>query len=155
MYIDRTFADHYQFYVYDSEHDHYSDKELDWQTSEKKEYGYLAVEKAIYVSTVASLNDHRVRVFVEDYPKEKYERQFKWKLDLPSGKLVLSAPANSEEDDVFIEVEPGRYQVFVCSNSIGKDMFSYEHEYDEEMGDEEYFKHDEFEYYDIYVSKAT
>ena len=33
-------------------------------------------------------------------------------------------------------------------------MYSYDYKYDENMDDEEYFTHDEFEYYDIYINNT-
>lgn len=153
--ITRVFADHYQFYLYDSSFDHYSDERLSWTDGNKNEYGYLSVEKAIYVSTVAGLNDHRVRFFIEGSPTKDYERNFESIIEVPSEKLVLSAPANMDEDDFILSLSAGKYKVLICSNSVGKDMFSYEHEYDEDMDDIEYFKHDEFEYYDIFLTKIT
>ncbi len=60
----RIFADHYQFYIYDSDYDHYSDERLNWVSATAKDFGYISTEKAIYVKTVSDLNDHRIRVFI-------------------------------------------------------------------------------------------
>jgi len=155
MEVSRIFADHYQFYLYDSDYDHYSDDRLIWGTAEPKEFGYLTTEYAIYVKTVSDLNDHRVRVYINQSISSSYEQVFESSLEINSGKLVVSAPVSDEEDDLIINIEPGKYKVRVCGNSLGKDMFSFDTEYDEEMEDSEYFKHDEFENYDIYLSKFT
>ena len=155
MELSRIFADHYQFYIYDSDYDHFADDRLNWATAEAKEFGYITTEKAIYVKTVADLNDHRVRVFIDQQPSASYEQEFSSNIELVSGKLIVSAPANDEDDDLVVLLEPGNYSIFVCGNSIGKDMFSFDSAYDEEMDDSEYFKHDEFESYDIYLQKNT
>jgi len=151
----RIFADHYQFYIYDSEYKHFSDDRLNWITAEREQFGYISTEMAIYVSTVADLNSHRLRVYLGEEPNAEYERVYSRDLAIPSGRVVISAPANEESDDLRLSVEKGNYTVFVCSNSIGKDMLSYDVEYDDDMTDEEYVKHDEFEYYDIFLLKTA
>ena len=59
----RIFAGHYQFYIHDSESNHYEDSRLDWGNSEKLNFGYMASEEAIFVLTNADLNDHCVHLF--------------------------------------------------------------------------------------------
>jgi hypothetical protein len=154
MLTKRIFASHYQFYIFDSNFDDFLNPRLDWMEAEREKFGYLSTKNAIYVSTVADLNDHRLRVFLEQTPSNNYERIYERNLLLESGVLVISAPANDEADDLKINLQKGVYKIFVCSNSIGKDMFSYEHDYEEEMSDEEYFEHDEFENYDIFILKT-
>lgn len=155
MKVYRIFTDHYQFYIYDSDYDHYSDERLNWVSAIAKDFGYISTEKAIYVKTVSDLNDHRIRVFINQEPSISYERVFSSNIELESGKLIVSAPANDEENDFVLPLEPGSYKISVCGNSIGKDMFSFDTEYYEEMEDSEYFKHDEFENYDIYLNKCN
>jgi len=155
MLTKRIFASHYQFYIYDSDFDDFLNPRLDWMEAEREKFGYLSTEKAIYVSTVADLNDHRLRVFLEQIPSDNYERIYEQSLLLESGALVISAPANNDADDLMINLQNGLYKIFVCSNSIGKDMFSYDHDYNEEMSDEEYFEHEEFENYDIFIIKIN
>ncbi len=154
MLTKRIFASHYQFYIYDSDFDDFLNPRLDWIEAEREKFGYLSTEKVIYVSTVSDLNDHRLRVFLEQTPSEIYERIYERNLLLESGVLIISAPANNETDDLKINLQKGVYKISVCSNSIGKDMFSYDHNYNEEMSDEEYFEHDEFESYDIFIIKT-
>jgi|JI8StandDraft_1071087.scaffolds.fasta_scaffold303709_1 hypothetical protein len=153
MYAIKIFADHYQFYIFDSAYDHYSNVRLDWRNEETESYGYLKTEHCIYVSTVSDLNSHRVRVYVNEGQHLVYERKFESLINIPSGRLIISAPANSEDDDLAIPLESGLYKITICSNSIGKDMLSYDARYDENMSDDEYLKHDEFEYYDIFLIK--
>ncbi len=150
----RIFADHYQFYVHDSEYEHYDDSRLDWTEGKKLEFGYMATEQAIYVSTKADLNDHCVNVFIDETPnKSNYERCFVHTLEIPSGKLLISSPSGEDEEDS-IKIEKGKYKISLCGKNIGKDMFSFNEEFDEEMSDEEYCKLDKFESYDIYIENA-
>lgn len=155
MLTKRIFASHYQFYIFDSNFDDFLNPRLDWMKAERERFGYLSTENAIYVSTVADLNDHRLRVFLEQTPSKIYERIYERNLLLESGVLVISAPTNNEVDDLKINLQKGVCKIFVCSNSIGKDMFSYDRNYNEEMSDEEYFEHDEFENYDIFIVKIN
>ena len=70
----RIFASHYQFYIHDADYEHYDDPRLSWENGEKLEYGYMATEGAVYVSTKSDLNDHCVKVYVDETPnKNMYE----------------------------------------------------------------------------------
>ncbi len=151
---DRVFADHYQFYLHDSGYDHFSDPKLEWKEENRQEHGYLATDKAIYVSTVAHLNDHRVRIYLGGLPEEhSYERTFVREVHVESGRLVLSALANNPDENVVIDLEPGVYCVSVCGNAIGKDQYSFEPDGDF-IEDEDYLANDAFEHYDIYISRS-
>src|SRR5450756_2327202 len=145
------FADHHQFYVFDSNFDHFKDPDLVWTASRSLAYGYLASKRAIYVSTVASLNLHRLRIFLNEAPVLKYERVFSSDLLITSRVLKISAPANAPEDDVQIHLPCGAYRVSVCSSAIGVDERVLYPDRDEPMSDEELFTHDDLEYYDLFV----
>ena len=146
----RIFADSYQFYVFDSSCNHY--KELSWENNTKLKYDYIASDSAIYVSTVSDLNDHRLRVYTNEEPVDcKYQRVFKRQININSGKLIISSPSCSEDEEIIIKLKKGTYSISICSNSIGKDLFSYGEKYQEEMSEDEYLMHDCFEYYDIYI----
>ncbi len=101
------------------------------------------------------LNDHSVRIYPDEHPRQTYERMYTTTIHIPSGKLMISAPANSPDEDFILPVPPGEYSISICSNSVGKDILSYEENDCGEMDDEEYLAHDEFEYYDIYLTKST
>ena len=104
------------------------------------------------------MNDHRLRVIINETPTTDYERIYKRSLQIESGCLVISAPANSEEDDIVITLNKGNYLIFVCSNSVGKDIFSYNTEYSDEMTNEEYFGAEQiaaFQNHDIFLKKTT
>lgn len=152
---ERLFADHYQFYLYDDGYAHFEDPLLNWETGSRAAHGYLVSQRAIYVSTVSHLNSHRLRIFVGESPTNDYERVFRVKLNLQSGVLVISAPANSEEDDVKVELSPGIYQVVVCSSAIGKDELDVLPDAEEQLNDEEFFLRDDIEYYDVFIEKST
>lgn len=151
--IARMFADHYQLHIYDSNYDHYNDPRLQWNDTNRGEFGYLATERAIYVSTVADLNDHRMRVYLNQLPSTEYERVFVRELVVTSGILVFSGIADTEDEKVRVSLEPGKHRIHVCGNSIGKDEYSYDIDA-QDLSNDEYFKHDEFEYYDIFVNPA-
>lgn len=151
----RIFADHHQFYVYDSDYDHYNDPNLDWNTAERLDFGYLATNKAIYISTVASSNSHRLRVFIGEQPSFNYERVFQFTLLLNSGALAISAPANEPEDDLMVKLEPGAYRLSICSSAIGADELSLFPNRKEPMTDDEFLTHDDFEYYDLFVQSGV
>ena len=127
IHTERIFADHYQFYIFDSNYAHLNDNSLNWESTDKLEYNYIANDKAIYVSTVADLNDHRLRIYENEKPETgKYERIFEHQLNVDSGKLVISTPINTQDDDIVINLKKKQYTIFVCSNSIGKDFFSFD-----------------------------
>lgn len=150
----RIFASHYQFYIHDSEYEHYDDVRLNWSEGEKLEYGYMATEHAIYISTKSDLNDHRVRIYL-GRPENVtvYETCFFHNLEIPSGILQLSSPSGEYEDDVVV-LEKRKYNVSILGKCVGKDMFSYEEQFNEEMTDQEYFNFELFEIYDIYIENA-
>ena len=66
---------------------------------------------------------------------------------------MISSPAGEEDEDG-IALGDGKYTIHVCGKNIGKDMFSYDEEFDEFMDDDEYCKLDKFESYDIYLEPA-
>ena len=154
IHTERIFADHYQFYIHDSQYDHINDPNLDWEIDQGYENNYRASEKGIYVGTVAHLNDHRVRIFINEIPKkDKYERVFEHSINIASGKIQIDSPSSIGMDPTIIEIAPGVYTIFVCGNSIGKDLFSYGDTYDEDMDDEDFLKLELFEYYDIFLKR--
>lgn len=150
----RIFADHYQFYIHDAEYRHYEDKRLDWNAGKKLAHGYMATEHAIYVSTKADLNDHCVKVYLLESPnKSRYETIFEGNIEIPSGKLLLSSPCGEDDEDL-IQLDKGKYRITVCGENIGKDMFSYSEDFEEDMSDEEYCRLNKFESYDIFLEYA-
>ena len=150
----RIFASNYQFYIHDADYEHYDDPRLSWSDGEKLKYGYLATESAIYISTKSDLNDHCVKVYVGEIPEtNQYESVFDHKLEIISGRLLISSPSGEDLDDS-IELPNGTYRVSVCGKNIGKDMFSYSEEFDEEMDDDEYCNLNKFEAYDVFIEIA-
>lgn len=147
----KIFADHYQFYIFDAEFDHYSEPRLDWSQPDRLEYGYLATERAIYVSTVADLNSHRLRVFQNESPTQQYERIFSVELEIEGNAIQVSAPANSPEDDLIIPVSPGHYLISVCSNHVGIDELTVLPDNEEPLSDEEFLSREDIECYDVFI----
>jgi|GEM_PF-7047720 len=151
----RLFCEFYQFYLYDSEYDHGSDERLAWTDENRQEHGYLSTERAIYVSTVADLNDHRVRVYIDEKRNAEYERVFSRKISIDSGVLVLSGVGYEEEERSAITLSAGLYSVEICGNAIGKDALTFDPKAEEEEDDEQFFKHDEYEHYDIFLNRVS
>lgn len=150
----RIFADHHQFYIHDSEYEHYDDSRLNWMDGEKLDYGYMATEQAIYIPTKASLNDHCVKIFIDETPiKSNYETCFTHNLEISSGTLLISSPSGEDEKDA-LKIDKGNYKITICGKNIGKDMFSFDENFNEEMSDEEYCNLDKFESYDIYIENT-
>lgn len=150
-----VFADHFQFYIYDADSNHFADPALDWKSGLRLAHGYLATERAIYVSTVARLNSHRLRIFIDESPSAPYERVFTSELTLSSGRLVISAPANGPEDDTVLELPVGRYQMSVCSSSVGVDALDLWPDRNEPLTDEEIAAHDDLEHYDLFIQRTA
>lgn len=151
IHTERIFADHYQFYIFDSAYNHFDN--LDWNLNKKEKYGYISTDKGLYVLTVSDLNDHRLRIYKDEKPIiSNYERFFEHQLTIDSGILVISTPINTDEDDIKITLDKGKYKIFICSNSIGKDLSSFKDNYDDELSDKEYNSYDIFEYYDLYIT---
>ena len=149
------FADHQQFYIYDAGYEHFADPALDWQKAPRLAHGYLASERAVYVSTVAPLHSHRVRVYLDQAPTLAYERVFTAQIAIGSGSLVISAPANESEDDLIIPLPPARYRLRICANSVGIDEMHVEPDRNDPMEDEELAQRDDIEYYDLFLERAA
>lgn len=150
----RIFASHYQFYIHDADYEHYDDPRLSWEDGEKLDYGYMATEGAVYVSTKSDLNDHCVKVYVDETPnKNMYETFFVHTVEVSSGRLLISSPSGEDLEDS-IELNNGKYTISICGKNVGKDMFSYKEEFDEDMEDEEYCRIDKFESYDVFLESA-
>ena len=150
----KIFADHYQFYIFDAEFDHYNEPRLDWHQPDRLKYGYLATERAIYVSTVADLNTHRLRVFLNESPTQQYEREFSANLQIQGNAIKISAPTNSPEDDLIIPVSPGHYLITVCSNHVGSDELTVFPNNIEPLSDAEFLSREDMESYDIFIEQS-
>lgn len=157
MHITTTeiFADHYQFYIFDESFNHFDEPRLDWNSAERLEFGYLATERAIYVSTVAHLNRHRLKVFLDETPLAQYERTFYTRLRVDGSAIKISAPANAEEDDLEIQVAPGAYNVWVCSRNIGIDELSTDPDSDDQLSEEEFLHREDLEVYDLFIQPVV
>jgi len=151
---ERIFADHYQFYLFDSRYEHFSDPKLEWTEDNRLEHGYLASDKGIYVSTVSDLNDHRVRVYLDEDPRiNTDDKVFIRDIQLESGVLKISAISNLPEDDVSVTLEKGFFTVTVVCRNAGVDLYTLDPE-GEYMEDEAYLALDEFEHYDIFLKRT-
>ena len=127
----RMFADHYQFYVFDSDSGPCSVTEQ-W-SSEAVKRGYLVGRHAIHVGTKAHLNDHRVDLYLSHSPatRDGAEVFHELSIDLSSGKVRLSSPAYIDTDEPEAILPPGPYEVFIRGFNLGVET-------EDELEDDEY-----------------
>ena len=150
----RAFADHYQLFFVNGDFDHWNDPNLKWTTGSRSPNGNLAVPQAIYLSTKASLNEHRIRIMIGS-PTHEYAYVDSFELDLSSGKLMVYGIADLPEERCSVELEPGEYILDICASNLGVDQFSEGiEEYDIELDDDQFFGRDEFEHYDVFLRPA-
>lgn len=143
----RVFADHYQFYIFDSNRSAY-DTLTPWDNG-AVEKGYSVGKSTLGIFTVGHMNDHRVDIFMVDNVPDKgaSERFHILEMDLPSGKMKITSPAYLESDEPIVEVAPGRYRVFVRAHNLG-------HESEDELPDEEHLSRLDLERYEIFLMKS-
>ena len=120
----RVFADHYQFYVLDSDADMFEGMP-DW-SDETVARGFIANEKVLAVGTKAHFNDHWVELWTSASAPETagHDRAFAVDLSLPSGHLAITGLADTAEEVHRIPVPPGAYTVHVLASNLGIDRSS-------------------------------
>jgi hypothetical protein len=150
----RCFADHYQLYLVDGDYDHWSDPNLNWETGIKTANGNLVSRRAIYISTKADLNAHRIRIF-NAQPSGSYDYQESHTLELSTGSLMLYGIADLPDERLQIPIAPGTHTITICARNLGIDQFSDGIDVpNRELDDDEFFAHDEFEHCDIYIQPS-
>ena len=135
----RVFADNFQFYVYDPSKDPFEPMpEIDDEQSKR---GWTRNENSIWYFTVGELNDHRVDIFLGDTFQEnsEAERLLVHNLSIESGSFAIY----DHEEDSKVEVPAGDYAVYLQAFNLGVE------DDDEELEDEEFFKRDDLERYEI------
>jgi hypothetical protein len=138
----RIFADNYQFLVYDFASNPFEPRpHIDEQTSKQ---GYTGNKHALWIFTRAHNNVHRldVRLSARYVPDPGAMRQTVCNLRLPTGTLALF----EHPDHVKFRVPPGDYMIYCRAYHLGKEgaaMF--------EKPDDEFFKHDEWERYELII----
>jgi len=142
----RIFADHYQFYVFDSDTDPYAVNE-EWSDEVIKK-GYLQGKNCIHIVTVGDFNDHAVTIHKgapsEGLPVGGHDATTE--ITLESGKIKLSSPAYGSDDEPEFDIGYGVFKITVRSLNSGVE----DPDTVEDLEDEEFFKMVHLERYELY-----
>lgn len=141
----RIFADHYQFYVFDSDTDPYAVDEQ-WSDEVLKK-GYLQGKNSIHVVTIGDFNDHAVTIHKgassEVLPEGGHD--VITEITINSGKVRLSSPAYDRDDEPEFNIGAGVYKLTIrCLNSGKEDPDAVD------LEDQEFFKLEHLERYELY-----
>jgi len=138
----RIFADHYQFWVCESEADPFDP--LPDFTDESVKRGWSRTEYSICFSTQAHLNDHRLDIIqCETMPELNVaERITVHPLVVQSGITIFDI-----EEIYQLPLTPGTYSLILAAYNLGKEQ---DHNEDE-LEDEEFFKRLDWERYELYI----
>lgn len=142
----RIFADHYQFYVLDSEANPFEGVPM-WD-EDLARLGYTNADAVFYIGTVAHLNDHWIDVFQSSRVPDldMCQRAIALPISIPSGRVHIMSPTDFEPA-IVCDLEPGRYTAFTLASNIGVDQMSLEEEY--ELSDAEIERRTDLERYAI------
>ncbi|MGO2010994.1 MAG: hypothetical protein ACTH7Q_02600 [Pseudoalteromonas sp.] len=142
----RIFADHYQFYVFDSEADPH-DIDEKWSDEVLKK-GYLKGKSSVHIVTAGDYNDHAVTIHKgrpsEKVPKDGHDAVTE--ITIKSGKLKLSSPAYGSEDEVEFNIGSGIFELTIRSLNLGSE----EPDTVEDLDDSGFFKLVHLERYELY-----
>lgn len=142
----RIFADHYQFYVFDSETDpHEIDEEWSDEIIKK---GYLQGRSSVHVVTVGDYNDHAISIHIGCPSKELPEggHDATTELTIESGRIRLSSPAYGREEEPEFDIGRGVFELTIRSlNSGSEDPGTVE-----DLADSDFFKMEHLERYELY-----
>jgi hypothetical protein len=118
----RIFADHYQFYIYDS-------TERYWETlghwpGNTSRRGYMSSGRALGIATVADLNVHWLEVYRNHIAPdlEECERALAFNFSITSG--ILSILCLADEEESTINIENGDYVIYILAYNLGVDEYS-------------------------------
>ncbi|MGC1396620.1 MAG: hypothetical protein WA828_20345 [Coleofasciculaceae cyanobacterium] len=123
LFSGRIFADHYQFYILDSDPDFY-DKMPVWN-EENSRKGYITNGRTIYVGTRATFHDHWLDLYLSDNTPsfEECERALALNLNIVSGELEITTTTGDSEAN--ISLTKGAYIVYVLAFNLGIDSEDY------------------------------
>lgn len=138
----RIFADNYQFLLFDTttKNPFHPFPKINEATTRR---GWYRNEHALWISTRAHFNDHRLDlIFADQYrPDPTVERQTVHNLKLPGGSLSLFEHPNP----ILFRVPPGTYKVYCRAYNLGSEA---PHGM-ADLIDDEFFQHSEWERYEI------
>ncbi|QTN41447.1 hypothetical protein [Marinobacter salsuginis] len=144
----RIFADHYQFYVFDSLADPLAVDE-EW-SEEVVKRGYLKGRSSIHIVTVGDYNDHAVSIHLgrpeEALPEGGHDATTEIKIE--SGKVKLSSPAYVSGEEPVFHVGSGVFELTIRSLNLGKE----DPDAAEELDDRDFFKLAHLERYELYFA---
>lgn len=151
----RVFADHYQFFLLDSQADPFTDMP-EWSEDAVK-CGYVANEKVIHIKTYAHLNDHWVDVFLSDSPppQKRADQALTVNLNINSGCLLIMSSIDQDEEIYSVKVPAGKYTVHVFIHNLGADKFTQDginESEDDELSDDEIEARYDLERYEIVLT---
>ena len=138
----RIFADHYQFWVYESSSELFDS--LPDYTEESIKQGWQRTESSISFSTRAHLNDHRLDIFLcETNPLiNKAERITSHPITVRSGITVFDT-----EDSFKCVLASSEYTLILAAYNLGEEQNHNE----EELGNDHFFDKLEWERYELYI----
>lgn len=122
LFSGRIFADHYQFYILDSDPDFYDKMPWDEENSRK---GYITNGKTIYIGTRATFHDHWLVLYLSDNTPsfEECQRALALNLNIVSGELEIATTTGDSEAK--IPLAKGAYIVYVLAFNLGIDPEDY------------------------------
>jgi hypothetical protein len=152
IYSGRIFADHYQFYIFDSKENYFEDMQ-DWNEENSKQ-GYISNGRTIYLGTKAHLNDHWLNVYLsESTPSfDDCDRALSLNIQISSGVLGI---ATTLDEVARITLNKGAYISYILGFNLGVDQDSLEDMNEEPLSDEELEKRADLERYSIVLVPGT
>lgn len=154
----RVYADHYQFYIYDSKVDPFAN--LPEWSQETVDRGYIANDHVLHISTRAHLNDHWVELWINNEPPDTstFDRSFCVTMNIVSGRILIRGPVDMDDDVYGVNISPDIYTVYVLTRNLGVDQFSTDEinkSDDHELTDEEIESRTDLERYKIVFVKKN
>lgn len=142
----RIFADHYQFYVFDSEADPYQVGD-EWSDEVIKK-GFIQGKYSVHIVTVGDCNDHAVVLYLggprNDLPEGCHDAIAEIRID--SGKVKLSSPAYGRDTEPEFNINPGIYKLTIRTLNPGVE----DPDAVEGISDDEFFGLKHLERYELY-----
>jgi hypothetical protein len=114
------FAEHYQFYVYDSSADP-GELSIYWD-DESRENMLMVTDNLLGIGTVRHLDVPVICELYDEEPKgeplDEFDHVLRCSLEIPSGRLVISGATEDIYEAHKVEVEPGKYGVRIYYGAL-------------------------------------
>lgn len=125
----RIFADHYQFFVYDSDAEYCPESfasEVDGKRTDigSDRQGYITNGTTINFHTDAHLNVHWIEIYLANQPPKfgKAERVIALPLQVNSGKIAITTLNSDPKAPKKVAVRPGTWTVYLLAFNLGTDQ---------------------------------